>query len=73
LRDGSGCIQSPILQSLIQTIAMLLRSDNHGRLSSSQRVTDKTAQFVEKEAIFSVELDDVSCVLMVGPLRPWRR
>jgi hypothetical protein len=43
------------------------------RLASSQRVTDEATQFVEKEAILSIELHDVSSVLMVGPLRPWRR
>ena len=71
--DGSGRIQSPRLQSVIEPLTMLLRGDDHGRLSGSQSIPDKAAQFVEKETIFPVELDDVSGVLMISPMRHGRR
>jgi hypothetical protein len=72
LRDGSGGIQSPILQSLIEPLPVVVGRNDHRRISGSQCVTDEAAEFVEKEAIFSVELDDMSFVLMVTPTRLWR-
>jgi hypothetical protein len=47
---------------------MLLGRDHHRRLPGPECVANEAAQFIQQEAIFSIELDDVTCVLVVGPM-----
>jgi hypothetical protein len=67
-----GRIQAPRIQFSRQPIPVFLGRDDHGGIASSERGTNKSAQFIEEETIFSVELNYVRGLSVVGPLRDWR-
>src|SRR5277367_1085603 len=72
LRSRLACIQAPSVQSPRQSVPMFLGRDDDRGFPSSKSGTNESAQFVEQESIFSVELNYVPRLAAIAPMRRWR-